>query len=611
MTARVCERDGCEVEVTGQSTRCPEHQAEYRGEAEPAHKRQARNADKCGQAASAFAAVTPDDADREAAAREALKRADDFPANFIERAEADPGVPIDYAAAFAKMRRESPADWARVKPLLKKMGVEIGLLERVMGANDTNGDGKQGRPVEFEDPEPWPEAVDGAALLSDIASFIQRYVSIDPARADTVALWIAVTWIHDRLEISPFLNVTSATPRCGKTILVNEVISALVRRPHEIGSKVSSAYLFRLIEMYEPTLLLDEIDTYLRDDPELRGDLNSSQRKSGAHAGRLVPLRDGSHEPRHFSTWCPKVFSGIGGMPNTVLDRSIVITLKRRPPDVSLEGWRDRDKGSVETMRRQLARWCEDEAPRIVAALSAVSFPPGLHDRGRDAWEALLAIGDTAGSDWSGRDGRAWQACEHVTASTADKESGARETLLADLRAIFEAEGWPAAIASAPREGSPGASVLEKLRALEGRPWSEWKRGKPLSSRGLSDLLDGFDVTSRNHRFPNGKQLKAYFLEDLEPHWKAYFPEAGDSYPSRRPNPVKQGVSCNSYPSRGIGVGTDTDRTKPLETRDWDGGTDTNRGSRREDAMERPALPSQPPGTPTAGDAYRRAHDGE
>lgn len=30
MTARVCERAGCEVEVSGRSTRCPEHQAEHR-----------------------------------------------------------------------------------------------------------------------------------------------------------------------------------------------------------------------------------------------------------------------------------------------------------------------------------------------------------------------------------------------------------------------------------------------------------------------------------------------------------------------------------------------------------------------------------------------------
>ena len=147
-----------------------------------------------------------------------------------------------------------------------------------------------------------------------------------------------------------------------------------------------------------------------------------------------------------------------------------------------------------------------------------MSFPPGLHDRGRDAWEALLAIGDTAGSYWSGR-GRAWKACEHVTASTADEETGAREMLLADLRTIFEAEGWPEAI--------PSSTTLDKLTELEGRPWSEWKRGKVLTARGLSSLLKPFGVQSRNRLFPNGRQAKAYFLADLEAHWRRISPQQG------------------------------------------------------------------------------------
>ena len=290
-----------------------------------------------------------------------------------------------------------------------------------------------------------------------------------------------------------------------------------------------------------------------------------------------------------------------------MLDRSIVVNLTRRPPGASLAHWRDRDRTAIEELRRKLGRWCEDNAANIVAGLSGVTFPPGLHDRGRDAWEALLAIGDTAGSGWSGRGGRAWKACEHVTASTADEETGAREMLLADLRAIFEAEGWPEAIAS--------SATLDRLTELEGRPWSEWRRGKALTARGLSSLLKPFGVQPRNHLFKTGKQLKAYFRADLEAHWKAYFPEAGDSYPSIRPPAAKQGISCDPYPSTGDQGWTDTDRTKPLETRGVDGWTDRNRGARREDApkalTDPPALPSQPSGTPTAGEAYRRASDGE
>ena len=524
----------------------------------------------------------------------------------VNNAVLDSGAPFEPSAVamLKKLRGDDLAAWQRTRALLgEKAKVSVTALDAATApANDANGDGKQGRPVEWHDPEPWAERVDGAALLSGIASFIQRYVSIAPALADTVALWIVVTWIHDRLEISPFLNVTSATKRCGKSLLL-EVLGELVHHPLPVGGRVTSSALFRTIEMHAPAMLLDEADTFFGDDDELRGVVNGSQRRNSAYVMRCV---GDDHEPRRFVTWCPKAIAGIGGLPDTVLDRSIVVKLARRPAGVSLAHWRDRDRTAIESLRRQLARWCEDEAANVVTGLSGVSFPPGLHDRGRDAWEALLAIGDTAGSDWSGRDGRAWQACEHVTASTADEETGAREMLLADLRTIFEADGWPEAIASNP--------VLDKLTALEGRPWSEWRRGKPLSSRGLSRLLKPFGVQSRNHLFPDGKQLKAYFLADLEAHWKAYFPEAGDSYPSIRPPAVKQGISCDPYPSTGDQGWTDTDRTKPLETREVDGWTDRKRGSRREVAPEPsrdpPANPGQNPGG-RLGDAYRRATDGE
>ena len=520
-----------------------------------------------------------------------------FPNDLIERTREVHGTPFQYKEAFAKL---SNADRLTLRQVFKEFAsFPVTQFDKLTGAGTgEDGDGKQGRPVEWNDPEPWTEAVDGAALLSGIASFITRYVSIAPELADTVALWIVVTWIHDRLEISPFLNVTSATKRCGKSLLL-EALGELVHHPLPVSGRVTSSALFRTIEMHAPTLLLDEADTFFGDDDELRGVVNGSQRRNSAYVMRCV---SDDHEPRRFVTWCPKAIAGIGGLPDTVLDRSIVAKLTRRPPGVSLAHWRDRDRTAIEALRRKLAQWCGDEATNIVARLSAVSFPPGLHDRGRDAWEALLAIGDMAGSDWSGR-GRAWKACEHVTASTADEETGAREMLLADLRTIFEAKHWPEAIAT--------NQALDDLIAMEGRPWSEWKRGKQLSARGLSSLLKPFGVQSRNHRFPNGNQAKAYFVADLELHWKAYFPEAGDSYPSRRPNPVKQGISCDSYPSQGIGSGTDTDRTKPLETRDWDGGTDRNRGTPGEDGQKPPALPSQRPGEPTAGEAYRSGKDGE
>ena len=335
------------------------------------------NANPTIEAAKAVEATNADGELRRAAV-EALRR-NGLPEDLIECTRTLPGTLYSYREALSKL---PDADRANLRKAFKDLaGFPVGDFNKLTAAAGESGNGKQGRPVEWDDPEPWPEPVDGAAVLTDIADFIRRHVSLPGELADTVTLWVPVTWIHARLEISPFLNLTSATKRCGKSLLL-EVLGEFVYRQLSVGGKVTSAALFRVIEAHAPTLLLDEADTYFRDDPELRGVVNGSQRRSSAYILRSV---GDDHEPRQFVTWCPKAIAGIGALPDTVLDRSIVLRLERRPPNVSLASWRDRDKGAVETLRRKLARWIADNEAGIVAGLSAVEFPFGLHDRARDA----------------------------------------------------------------------------------------------------------------------------------------------------------------------------------------------------------------------------------
>ena len=67
--------------------------------------------------------------------------------------------------------------------------------------------------------------------------------------------------------------------RCGKTTLL-DVLGRLVRRPLPTANVTSSA-VFRVVEAYRPTLLVDEADTFLRDNDELRGIINSGHRHGG------------------------------------------------------------------------------------------------------------------------------------------------------------------------------------------------------------------------------------------------------------------------------------------------------------------------------------------
>ena len=55
----------------------------------------------------------------------------------------------------------------------------------------------QGRAIAFPEPEPWPEPVDGAALLDEIAKAIGAHVVMPEASRDACALWVAHTFLLD------------------------------------------------------------------------------------------------------------------------------------------------------------------------------------------------------------------------------------------------------------------------------------------------------------------------------------------------------------------------------------------------------------------------------
>jgi hypothetical protein len=75
----------------------------------------------------------------------------------------------------------------------------------------------QGQPLDLPTPEPWPDPVDGAALLSEMTAAVLRYVVMEVGSAEIVALWVLHAHALDAFRISPRLAITSAEKRCGKT----------------------------------------------------------------------------------------------------------------------------------------------------------------------------------------------------------------------------------------------------------------------------------------------------------------------------------------------------------------------------------------------------------
>ena len=260
-----------------------------------------------------------------------------------------------------------------------------------------------GRPVRFEEIEPWPEPVDGAQLLADLSKAIGAYVVMDAHQRDATALWTMFAHAHDLRDYAPLLAVTAPTKRCGKTRL-QETLARLVPRP-QMTSGITAALLPRLVEKHRPTLFIDEYDAQAAGDREmaesLRGQLNSSFNKSSAAVLRLVPLPGGGWDERRFSTWAPTCVAGIGMVPDTVKDRSVVVRLLRKPAGEKVRRLRGRDGGDLLVLARKAARFVNDNEQAIRSADPA--SPDALNDRQADAWDPLFAIAEVAGGEWPER----------------------------------------------------------------------------------------------------------------------------------------------------------------------------------------------------------------
>lgn len=147
--------------------------------------------------------------------------------------------------------------------------------------------------------QPWPEPVDGAAVLEELCNTIERHLVVPNSATEAIALWIVHAHAHDAAQHWPILFITSPTKQCGKTNLL-ALLSMIVPKALS-AANVTPATVFRAIARWHPTMLIDEMDTFLSDKSDLRGVLNSGHTKSQAFVLRCVgddPCRRNSRRGR-------------------------------------------------------------------------------------------------------------------------------------------------------------------------------------------------------------------------------------------------------------------------------------------------------------------------
>lgn len=361
----------------------------------------------------------------------------------------------------------------------------------------------------------------GAALLDELHTALTRYVIFPaPWAADAVVLYIAATHAQTAWEHATRLVVKSPIKRCGKTRL-QEVARETVHNALPT-TNISPAALARSIgEDDPPTLILDEADTvWGKKDQrsegaeDLRGILNSGHSRGWPYVRWDATARKRELCP----TFAMAIIGGIGDMPDTLEDRAVVISMRRRAPAERVAQWRTRRAvPALRDLRDRIHEWVVSQHETLLCAEPELP----AEDRAADVWEPLVAIADAAGGSWPAR---ARAACRASAGDVEIEEADtAGERLLADLKDIYQEAHFLYT-----------ATILNRLTKIEDAPWSEWSRGPngraPINARGLAGLLKPYKIRPRDGREGGtGDQKKGYYLVDLADAFARYIRDGRDT----------------------------------------------------------------------------------
>jgi hypothetical protein len=397
---------------------------------------------------------------------------------------------------------------------------------------NTKTDGRiatSGSLLELPEVEPWPEPVHGATLLSDLRQVFERFVILPKWSAEALALWTLHTYAFQQRDVSTYLGLESPEKRCGKTTLLT-VLSELVNRP-VVAANISSPALFRVIEEMRPTLLIDEADTFLQGNDEMRGILNSGYSRKTAYVVRVAsqftqynlpaagcPSATAPQEREpdgaaigatrlvRFSCWCPKIMAVIGRLPDTLADRCIVVRMQRKTALETCERLKNLD---ATPLRRQCARFAQDHGQDIAGARP--DLPPDMNDRAGDIWEPLLALADLAGGPWPEL---ARQAAVELTASA--QENSPMSSLLFDILLQF---------VHFNAERIYSRDLVACLNHLPDRPWAMMRSGNAINELWLSQKLRPYGIRPRTIR-TGTMTAKGYFKDEFTEIFRRYIPRS-------------------------------------------------------------------------------------
>ena len=331
-------------------------------------------------------------------------------------------------------------------------------------------------------------------LLQQIKDAYTEHAIISEEQADMLTLWTAHTYATSSARYTPYMWITSATPRSGKSRII-EIAKLLVDNPKK-SDNISASALGRFT--FGRTILLDEADKQMRDAEKreaIMANLNSGYEEEGTYT-RVGGAKNDKEEV--FQTFSPKMISGIGTkyMTDTLVDRSIMIRMARKYDDQKLPRFRKRVlQPRYAQLREALLKCFSDDATLEYLYDVEPFLPDELNDRQADILEPLFAIADMASPEW----GERIRSVAITLCAEEEEEVSLNVSLLRNISEFMKSD-------------MHSAEICEQLNENDEWDWNTfnpYKAKTGISQKQLGSFLKDFGIHPQNLRI-NHVQRKGY-----------------------------------------------------------------------------------------------------
>ena len=159
-------------------------------------------------------------------------------------------------------------------------------------------------------------------LLTEVKSFIHRYVDVSPLYEEIASYYVLFSWVYDGFNELPYLHVRGDYGT-GKTRFLLTVGAICYKAIFASGASTVSP-IFRLLETFQGTLIIDECDFRFSDEKaELVKILNNGNVR-GFPVLRSDANNKGEFNPNAYHVFGPKIVATRGDFEDRALESRFV-----------------------------------------------------------------------------------------------------------------------------------------------------------------------------------------------------------------------------------------------------------------------------------------------